>query len=200
MIAIVDYGAGNLKSVSNALKFINAEHKITDKAAEIVAADKVIFPGVGSFGDTMGALKEKKLDLAIKEVIKQGKPFLGICLGLQVLFEAGEEDPGVNGLGIFKGNVPKLKTKLKIPQIGWNQIKIKKDSKLLDGLKQESFFYFVHSYCVNPNDKELALTTTDYGAEFISAINKGKVYATQFHPEKSGKLGLQILKNFVEKC
>ncbi|MFH2027797.1 MAG: imidazole glycerol phosphate synthase subunit HisH [Nanoarchaeota archaeon] len=198
MIAIIDYGAGNLASVKNALDKLGVKSKITDKASDIMAADKVIFPGVGSFGDVMNALKERKLIDAIKKVI-DSKPFLGICLGMQVLFEESEESAGVKGLSVFKGKVRRFKSKtLKIPQIGWNSINIKKKESVLDGVKDGSYFYFVHSYYIDPSDKDMILTTTDYGVEFVSSIAKDNVIGMQFHPERSGEIGLKILENFVK--
>jgi len=195
LIAIIDYGAGNLQSVKNALDFLKVKCKVTNDGEEILAADKVIFPGVGSFGDMMDALEKKKLVSVIKKVIDE-KPFLGICLGLQALFEGSEESPGVKGLCIFKGNVKKFKTKLKVPQIGWNNIEIVKKDKLVEGL-DDKFFYFVHSYYVEPSDKSIVMTRTDYDGKFVSGICKGKTYAFQFHPEKSGSLGLKILERFA---
>jgi glutamine amidotransferase len=197
MIAIIDYGAGNIQSVKNALDYLKVENKITDKAEDIEKADKVIFPGVGAYGDVMKALEEKGLTESVKKAISE-KPYLGICLGLQVLFEESEESPGVKGLGIFKGKVKKFKSKtLKIPQIGWNSIKIAKKDEILKGIKDESYFYFVHSYFVEPEDKSIILTKTDYGEEFVSGIVKDNVIGIQFHPERSGEVGLQLLKNFV---
>lgn len=198
MIAIIDYGAGNIQSVKNALDYLKVKNKITDKAKDILEADKVIFPGVGAFGDVMKALDKKGLTDSVKKAIKE-KHYLGICLGLQVLFEASEESPGVKGLGIFKGDVKKFKSKtLKIPQIGWNSIKINKKNKILANIKDNSYFYFVHSYFVDPGDKEIILTKTDYGGEFVSGIAKDNVIGIQFHPERSGEVGLQLLKNFVD--
>ena len=197
MIAIIDYGAGNLKSVKNALDFLRAKSIITDKAKDIEKADKVIFPGVGSFGDVMEALEKKKLIEPIKKAIKQ-KPYLGICLGLQILFEQSQENPGVKGMGIFKGRVKRFSSKLKIPQIGWNSIKITKKSQITKNINDNSYFYFVHSYYVEPEDKSIILTKTDYGQEFTSGIAKDNIFGVQFHPERSGTIGLEMLKNFVE--
>ena len=197
MIAIIDYGAGNIQSVKNALDFLKVKNKITDKAEDILKADKVIFPGVGAFGDVMKVLKTKKLIDPIKKVIKE-KPYLGICLGLQVLFEKSEESPGIKGLGIFKGNVKKFSSKtLKIPQIGWNSIMINKKNPILNNIKDNSYFYFVHSYYVDPKDKSIILTKTNYGQEFVSGIAKDNIIGIQFHPERSGEVGLQLLKNFI---
>lgn len=198
MIAIIDYGAGNLQSVKNALDYLKADSIITSDAKEIIKAKKIIFPGVGSFGDGIRALNELDLIDPIMKVIDDNKPFLGICLGMQILFEKSEENPGVNGLGILKGKVRKFKCNLKIPQIGWNQVKIQNKSKVLEGIPNNSFFYFVHSYYVKPNYKDIILTTTDYGEEFVSAIEKDNIFALQFHPERSGDIGLKILENFCK--
>ena len=198
MIAIIDYGAGNLQSVKNALDYLKVKSVITSNANEIIKAKKVIFPGVGSFGDGIRALNELDLIDPIMKAIEDNKPFLGICLGMQVLFEKSEESPGVEGLGIFEGTVKKFKGNLKIPQIGWNQLKIQKESGLFEGVEDKSFFYFVHSYYVNPEDKDIVLATTDYGREFVSAIEKDNIFALQFHPEKSGEIGLKILENFCK--
>ena len=199
MIAIIDYGAGNITSVKNALDLLKVRSNITDKKQDIIKADKIILPGVGSFGDTVKALKKKRIFDTIKQQIGK-KPYLGICLGLQILFEQSEESPGVKGFGLFKGNVVKFRGKLKIPQIGWNSIDIKKKTKLLQKTKNNSYLYFVHSYHVAPKDKNIILTETDYGRKFVSGIAKDNIYGIQFHPERSGKVGLSILENFVKKC
>lgn len=196
MIAIIDFGAGNLSSIANAMNFLKAEHKITKDKKDILNADKVIFPGVGHFRDAMLHINKLELSEPIKEAIKNKKPFLGICLGMQLLFEESEESPGVKGLGVFEGKVKKFNVNLKIPQIGWNQIKIK-DSSLFKGIKNNSYVYFVHSYYAEPSDKSIITAKTDYGTEFASAVEKDNVFAVQFHPEKSGEIGLKILENFV---
>lgn len=196
MIAVIDYGAGNLKSITNALDFLKVKYKVTDKAPEIEKADKIIFPGVGNFGDCVKALENKGLIETLKKEISK-KPYLGICLGLQVLFESSEESPRVKGLSIFKGKCKKFKGSLKIPQIGWNSISIKKKSLLLKNIKNDSYFYFVHSYYVDPVDKKIILTETDYGVDFVSAIEKDNIFGVQFHPERSGSIGIKILENFV---
>ena len=197
MIAVIDYGAGNLKSITNALDFLKVKYKVTDKPEDIEKADKIIFPGVGAFGDCMKSLKR----LNLMETLKKGiykKPYFGVCLGMQVLFESSEESPGVKGLSIFKGTNKKFSGKnLKVPQIGWNSIKILKKNKLLEGVKEDTYFYFVHSYYVVPQDKEIIMTKTNYGVNFASGIQKDNIYAVQFHPERSGEVGLQILGNFV---
>jgi imidazole glycerol phosphate synthase glutamine amidotransferase subunit len=199
MIVVIDYGAGNLKSVTKALDALGVKNKVSSKVKDIEKADKIILPGVGNFGDMMKSLKKKKLIDPIKKAIKNNKPYLGICLGLQALFQSSEESPGVKGLGILKGKVKRFKSKsLKVPQIGWNSIAVNKPSKLLKNIKDNSFVYFVHSYYVKPNDMSIVLTTTDYGIGFVSSVCKGNIYATQFHPEKSGPVGMQILANFVQ--
>lgn len=197
MIAIIDYGAGNLKSVTNALDFIKAKYKVTSDAEDIKKADKIIFPGVGAFGDCVGSLKKRKIfDVLKKEIGK--KPYLGICLGMQVLFENSEESPGVKGLNIFKGKVRKFRSKtLKIPQIGWNSIKVMKESELLGGIEDGSYFYLVHSYYADPKEDKIILTKTSYGIDYCSGIADGNIFGVQFHPERSGEIGLKILKNFV---
>jgi len=197
MITIIDYGMGNLKSIENAFRYLGVETKITDNPSEIEKSKKLVFPGVGNFGKAIENLKKKKIDLAIKKAIEKGIPFLGICLGFQLLFEKSEEAPKIKGLSIFQGKVSRLK-KAKIPQIGWNQLKIQKKSKILKGLKEGSFVYFMHSFYPKPLDKKIIITKTNYGIDFCSSIESKNIFGVQFHPEKSGKVGLKILKNFVE--
>ncbi|MCD8390440.1 MAG: imidazole glycerol phosphate synthase subunit HisH [Firmicutes bacterium] len=197
MISIIDYGAGNLKSVKNALDYLGADSVITGDANMILAADKVILPGVGAFGAAMDALRSSGLDRVIRETADSGKPLLGICLGLQLMFEESEESPGAEGLGIFKGKIVKIPdTGLKIPHIGWNSITLKKESKILK--KENAFVYFVHSYYLKTDDTDIVSASTEYGAELDIAVERGNIFATQFHPEKSGGAGIQILKNFTE--
>ena len=199
MIAIVDYGFGNLQSVKKALSLLNCESTITTSIKKINSAHSIIFPGVGAFGDCINNLHEKDLFETLKNSIKQGKPFLGICLGLQILFEGSDETPEVEGLSIFTGNIDKIdfnKHKLKVPHMGWNQIEIKKKSKLLEDIENLSWMYFVHSYKLNTGS-DITDTVSVYGDEFVSSISWENVYATQFHPEKSSSQGLQILKNFA---
>ncbi len=200
MIAIIDYGAGNLHSVKNALDFLGAENCVTKERQTILSADKVILPGVGSFGDAMDNLRRNGLEDTVKKAAESGKPFLGICLGLHLLFEGSEETPNVKGLGIFKGNVVKIpkKDKLKIPHMGWNSLELPKESKILKNIGDEPFVYFVHSYYIKPEDEGLISAYTEYGSKLGVAIEKDNIFATQFHPEKSGKIGMQILKNFIE--
>lgn len=197
MIAVIDYGAGNLHSVKNALDYLGAKSVITSSSDEILNADKVILPGVGSFGDAMRRLEEKNLIDSVKRAADGTKPFLGICLGLQLLFEASEESPGVEGLGIFKGSVVRIPEHgLKIPHMGWNNISLAKDSRILPGNKP--YVYFVHSYYIKAEDKSDVSAYTEYGESLDVAVERGNVFATQFHPEKSGKVGLDILKRFLD--
>lgn len=202
MIAIIDYGAGNLQSVHKALDFIGAENLITASKSEIEAADAVILPGVGSFGDAMDCLAKSGLLDTVKAAALSDTPFLGICLGLQMLFEKSEESVGVKGLSILEGEVRRFPKEigLKIPQIGWNSLEIAPDSPLYHGVPNGSYVYFVHSYYLAAKYKENVAATAEYGITFdASAADVSKnLYATQFHPEKSGAVGLQILRNFAE--
>ena len=199
MIAIIDYDAGNLKSVEKALAYIGEESVITGEREEILKADKVILPGVGSFGDAMANLKRLGLDDVIREVVANGTPFLGICLGLQLLFESSEETPGVEGLGILKGKVLRIPDKegLKIPHIGWNSLKLSNNGRLFQGMTGEPYVYFVHSYYLQAEDPAIVKATTDYSTCIHASVEQGNVFACQFHPEKSSAVGLQILKNFA---
>ncbi|MBD9010116.1 MAG: imidazole glycerol phosphate synthase subunit HisH [Clostridiales bacterium] len=199
MVAIIDYDAGNIKSVEKAMQLLGQEVKITRDRDEIMSADHVILPGVGAFGDAMEKLHQYGLVEVIHEVTKKGTPFLGICLGLQLLFEASEEDPGESGLGIFKGRCVKIPPAdgIKIPHIGWNSITFPNPSPLFRGIDEGSFVYFVHSYYMKPEDKSIITAVCDYSKELPVALSRGNVHATQFHPEKSGKVGLDILKNFI---
>lgn len=195
MIAIIDYGAGNLHSVKNALDYLGAECVITADPEQILAADAVILPGVGAFGDCMASLDTAGLIDVVKQAAQSGKPFLGICLGLQLMFEESEEAPGVKGLGIFKGKVVKIPdTGLKIPHMGWNSITPAKESKILVG---NPFVYFVHSYYIQPEDESVISAYTEYGMKLGIAVECGNVFAVQFHPEKSGREGMEILKRFI---
>ena len=199
MIAIIDYGAGNLQSVKKAFDFIGAESVITDNPETINACDKILLPGVGSFGDAMDSMTQKGLVETVKQNAMSGKPFLGICLGLQLLFEESEESPGVKGLGIFKGKIKKFSPDmgLKIPHIGWNSLEIKQKETLFKSIPENSYVYFVHSYYLHAEDENEIATVTNYGIDFHSAVGKNNIFATQFHPEKSGDVGLQILRNFA---
>lgn len=200
MIAIIDYDAGNIKSVEKALQKLGAEVIITKDAQEILAADKVILPGVGAFGDAMTNLKKYGLDEVIHQVVEKGTPFLGICLGLQLLFERSDETPGVEGLGILKGEILRIpeKENLKIPHMGWNSLHLQNQGRLFQGLSEQSYVYFVHSYYLKAEDEEIVKATTDYSVNIHASVEKDNVFACQFHPEKSSDVGLQILKNFVE--
>lgn len=196
MVAIIDYGAGNLHSVKNALEFLGAECVITSGRETILGADRVVLPGVGAFGDAMKSLGEKGLTEVVREAADGSRPFLGICLGLQLLFEESEESPGVKGLGIFKGSVVKIpEAGLKIPHMGWNNITLEKESRILP--KGKPFVYFVHSYYIKPSEEGVVSASTEYGEKIDVAVERGNVFATQFHPEKSGEVGMEILKKFL---
>ncbi len=197
MIAIVDYGMGNLRSVEKGFLKVGIDVAVTNKPEIIEKADGIVLPGVGAFKDCMRELSNLRLTDAIVNAIRNGKPYLGICLGLQVLFSESEEFGRCRGLDIFRGKVIRFSdSNLKIPHMGWNEIKIKKNNPLLDGILDKSYLYFVHSFYVMPEDDSIISTTTDYGIDFTSMICKDNVFATQFHPEKSQRVGLTILKNF----
>lgn len=197
MITILDYGAGNVRSVINAVKKLGFEVNLISSASEIATAEKLIFPGVGNFESMIKILSEKELIEPLKDFINSGKPYFGICLGLHALFDESEEAPGLKGLGIIPGKVKKFKTDLAVPHIGWNSVDMKKKSCLFNDISFGEKFYFVHSYHVVPEDESSILTTTTYGSEFVSAVQYKNVTATQFHPEKSGKSGLKLLENFI---
>jgi glutamine amidotransferase len=205
MIAVIDYGMGNLRSVQKALEFVGAKVIVTHDPDLILSADSVVLPGVGAFKDCMANLNKLSLIDPIRKFIDSGKPFLGICLGLQVLFEESEEYGPVPGLGILPGKVVKFidgssdtrkGPQIKIPHMGWNQVKVKKNAPLFAGVGDSPYFYFVHSYYVVPEDPEMVATVTHYGIEFVSGIQHKNIYAFQFHPEKSQTLGLSILERF----
>jgi len=197
MIAIIDYGMGNLYSVEKALAKLGADATITSDPQVIAAADHVVLPGVGAFGDCMRNLEQSGLVPVIRQVIATGVPFLGICLGLQLLFDGSEEDPGVPGLGIFPGMVRKIVAPgLKIPHMGWNSILVERPSPLFAKVQANSYVYFVHSYHAVPDDPELITAVTDYGGPVTAAVGRGNVQAVQFHPEKSSSVGMQILEGF----
>lgn len=200
MIAIIDYGAGNLSSVKKALDFLGAENKITQDCDEIMNASHVILPGVGSFGDAMASMRERGLVDVVKQRALSGKPFLGICLGLQLLFEGSDESPDVDGLGILKGRIVKIPKKdgLKVPHMGWNDISLKQTDGIFAGIEDNSYFYFVHSFYLTGADEDVVAATTQYGTEIECAVQFGRLCATQFHPEKSSSAGLKLLKNFIE--
>ena len=185
MIAIIDYDAGNIKSVEKAMQLLG---------------DKVILPGVGAFGDAMSKLRQYGLDEVIRDVTAKGTPFLGICLGLQLLFERSDETPGVEGLGILKGEILRIPDKegLKIPHMGWNSLKFQNNGRLFKGIPEDSYVYFVHSYYLKAADEGIVTATTEYSTHIHASVEQGNVFACQFHPEKSSDIGIQILKNFVE--
>ncbi len=203
MITVIDYGMGNLRSVQKAFELFYPNVRISSSREDVLSSDKIVLPGVGAFGKAMEELRKRRLAKAIKEAIEKGRPFLGICLGLQLLFSESEEGGRVKGLGVLSGKVRKFKNagELKIPHMGWNRIRNVADgagSAILSGVPEGSYMYFVHSYVVEPKDKDMILCETDYGETFASGIEMGNVYAFQFHPEKSQSVGLRIIKNFVE--
>ena len=199
MIAILDYDAGNIKSVEKAMQLLGQEVTITRDRREVLNADKVILPGVGAFGDAMGKIRQYGLYEVIHEVVEQGTPFLGICLGLQLLFERSEESPGVEGLGILKGEILRIPDTpgLKIPHMGWNSLDFRNNGRLFENLPEESYVYFVHSYYLRAADEKIVTAVTEYGTQIHASVEQGNVFACQFHPEKSSDVGIQILKNFV---
>lgn len=202
MIAIIDYDAGNIQSVKNALKFIECDFKVTKDKNEIMNCDGAILPGVGSFGDAMDNMNKAGVTEIIKEFITTGKPLLGICLGLQLMFPGSEESAGVEGLNLFEGDVTRIPNGdgLKIPHIGWNSIKILNKDGIFKGIEDEPYVYFVHSYYLNAKNKDIVSAQTEYGVTIDAAITYKNVTATQFHPEKSGEVGLKMLRNFVQMC
>ena len=197
MIAVIDYGAGNIRNVVNALNKLEYRVKLTSDAEEVLSADAVILPGVGAAGDTVSSLKKLNLVEPVLRIIAEDRPFMGICIGLQVLFTETEEDGGQTCLDAFSGRVRKLPEGQKIPHMGWNQVKQKVNHPVFEGVPDYSNFYFVHSYYVDPEDRSLVAGTTEYGEEFCGIIAKGNIVGTQFHPEKSGDLGLRIYDNFL---
>lgn len=200
MIAIIDYDAGNIRSVEKALQFLGQKAVVTRDRDCILSADKVILPGVGSFGDAMGRLRQYGLDKVIHEAVERRIPFLGICLGLQLLFERSDETPGVKGLGILKGEILRIPDcpGLKIPHMGWNSLTFPNEGRLFKGIEEGAYVYFVHSYYLKAADERIVTAATEYSAYIHASIEQGNVFACQFHPEKSGDIGLQILRNFVE--
>lgn len=200
MIAIIDYGAGNIQSVYKALEYIGCDAFITNDKNKILKADGAVLPGVGSFGDTIDTMNSYGIKDTVIDFINSKKPFLGICLGLQLLFPYSEESPNAKGLGVFDGTIKKIPSGdgLKIPHIGWNSLEIKKENGLFKGIDKNSYVYFVHSYFLDAKDKRIVSAQTEYGVKIDAAIEKDNVFATQFHPEKSGETGLKILKNFAD--
>ena len=200
MIAIIDYGMGNLRSVSKALEYLGASYKLCSQGKDLARATHVILPGVGAFGDAMKELRSRGFIEPIRELVARKTKLLGVCLGLQLFFEKSEESSGVKGLGIFKGTVRKFRSSnVKIPHMGWNDLKILKKHPLLEGIPSGEYFYFVHSYYGKPAVKSLTLASCKYGREdFAAVIGNDHIFATQFHPEKSQEAGLRILRNFIQ--
>jgi imidazole glycerol phosphate synthase glutamine amidotransferase subunit len=195
MIAVIDYGAGNVGSVLKAVRFLGHPAASPENAEQLAGADKVILPGQGHFGSMMKALRERQLIEPLHQILRQGKPFLGICLGLQALYEGSDEAPETQGLGLLSGRVRRLDGVFKVPQVGWNQLEIERESRLLRGVERASFVYYCHSYHGPVTPATVAVT--EYGRRFSAAMELGNVYAVQFHPEKSGEIGLRVFKNFL---
>ena len=202
MIAIIDYDAGNIRSVEKALRYLGEDVELTRDPDVLRAADGVVLPGVGSFGDAMDNLHRFGLVSVIREIAASGKPFIGICLGLQLLFEESEESPGVEGLGILKGKILRIPDTpgLKIPHMGWNALHLQHDGRLVRDIPEETYVYFVHSYYLHAEDPLIVKATTEYGTEIHASVEQGNVFACQFHPEKSSEYGLAMLRNFAELC
>jgi imidazole glycerol-phosphate synthase subunit HisH len=200
MIAIIDYGAGNIRSVHNAISHLGYEVRITSQPAEILQAKAVVFPGVGAAGDTMSSLRKLGLVEVVHQLVAEDRPLLCICIGLQVLFTGTEEGGWYECLNIISGRVKKLPAGLKIPHMGWNQVKQMANHPIFEGIPNQSNFYFVHSYYGDPVDRSVVIGETDYGTQFCSALAKGNLVATQFHPERSGDLGLRIYDNFLKSA
>ena len=200
MIAIIDYDAGNIKSVEKAFQYLGEETVLSRDRDEILSADKVVLPGVGAFGDAMNKLKDYNLVNTIYDVVDKKIPFLGICLGLQLLFESSDETPGVSGLGILPGNILRIPDKpgYKIPHIGWNSLELTNNGRLFDGVAENAYVYFVHSYYLKARDEEMVKASTEYVTHIHASVEKDNVFACQFHPEKSGDVGLKILSNFAK--
>lgn len=199
MIALIDYDAGNMKSVEKALQLIGQETEVTRDPQRILGADRVILPGVGAFGDAMGKIRSYGLEPVIKEVVRQGTPFLGICLGLQLLFEESDETPGVAGLGLLEGRIRRIPDGegLKIPHMGWNSLDVREGASLFRGIEGHPYVYFVHSYYLAAEHEEDVAASTFYSTKIHASVEHGNIFACQFHPEKSGEVGLKILDNFI---
>lgn len=197
MIAVLDYGIGNLASAQKALVAAGGDARLVTHADEAAHADAVVLPGVGSFGACMGALRASGLDRVVFDVVESGKPFLGICVGMQMLFESSEESPEVSGLGVLPGKVVRMSGDVKLPQMQWNRLDVRRPNYLLDGMGGESWFYFVHSFAAEITDATIA--TCDYGGEVTAVVSRDNIVATQFHPEKSSSAGLRLLNNFIER-
>lgn len=200
MVAIIDYDAGNIKSVENAVRFLGHEVKVTADAGEILSADHIILPGVGAFGDAMQRLRAADLEGTIRQAVEAGKPFLGICLGLQLIFEESEESPGVKGLALLPGRIKRIPDGdgRKVPQIGWNDLSFPRQSRLFEGVPEGSYVYFVHSYYLEAGDPADVAARTEYGVRIDAAVEHGNLFACQFHPEKSERTGMRILENFLD--
>lgn len=199
MISVIDYGAGNLQSVVKAFRHIGCEVSVVNGPEELKTASAAVLPGVGAFGDAMGRLKQSEMADSVLEFIASGRPFLGICLGLQLLFEESEESPGVKGLGVLQGKICRIPDApgLKVPHVGWNSLNLQKSGGILSGLPHIPYVYFVHSYYLRADDRQAVSSTVEYGVKIDASVEHGNIYATQFHPEKSGAVGLAILRNFV---
>ena len=201
MIAVLDYGIGNLRSAEKALQHLGVDAALTTDPAVARQAAGVVLPGVGAFGRCMEQLRESGLEPVVHEAVEAGTPFIGICVGMQMLFDASEEAPGVKGLGIIPGEVRRLTvTSERLPHMGWNTLRIRAGSKLFEGIDDGSWLYFVHSYAPVPDDETVVAATTDYGGTVVAAVEHGRLWATQFHPEKSAANGLQLLRNFAGAC
>jgi glutamine amidotransferase len=198
VIAVVDYGIGNLRSAEKAFLHLGTDARLTADAGEIAGAEQVVLPGVGAFGACMDALRASGLEAVTKEAATDGRPFLGICIGMQMLFDASDEAPGVTGLGVVPGRVTRLPSTVRLPQIGWNTVEVVAGSRLGASLPDPAWLYFVHSFAPEPDDEGVVAAWCTYGRRFAAAIEAGPVWATQFHPEKSGAAGLRLLQNFVE--
>ena len=199
MITIVDYGAGNLQSVEKAFQYIGAPVRLASSGTEIASAEALVLPGVGAFRDAMHSLEAGGMAQPLRDYIASGRPFLGICLGLQLLFEESEEFGHVKGLGAFKGKICRIPAEngLKVPHMGWNSLELKRTDGILKGLQENPYVYFVHSYYLKAEERQLVSAQTEYGVKIDAAIQRGNAFATQFHPEKSGRVGLQMLRNFM---
>lgn len=199
MIAVIDYGAGNLQSVSKALHYIGCDSSVVSSAEALMRAEGAILPGVGSFGDAMACLDRFGMRQAVLDYVKEGKPLLGICLGLHLLFGSSEESSGVSGLGLLKGSITRIPPgeELKIPHMGWNSLSFPKKGDLFRGIEEGAFVYFVHSYYLKAEDRSVVTAQTEYGVKIDAAIQSGNLFASQFHPEKSGEVGLSMLRNFI---
>ena len=199
MIGIIDYGAGNLLSVKKALDYLRVDCRIVNTKNDFKRIKKIILPGVGAFQSAIQRLKDTGIYEITREWLSANKPFLGICLGMQLLFEASDESKGAAGFSVFKGKALRFKSE-KVPQIGWNQVRIRRKSKLMRGIKDNSFFYFLHGYFVQPINNNVVIGTTDYNTVYPSVIESGNIYAVQFHPEKSSNVGLKLINNWVKIC